>query len=441
MCGTGIDYTSLLDIEECVRFYPPDIQPIDEIDCIFQNQKESQEIALYFHIPFCKSPCGFCPFNQYYYDDAQYTQYCSSIEKEIDLLKQKIDFSQKQIKSIWIGGGTPSDLTEEQLKHFLGIINDQFDIKDISEFTIEGKPVPGAITESKVKLLKDYGVTRVSMGVQSTIKKYLNVLGRQYSFEDVIKATSIIRSLGLAVNADMIYRIPNESTDDIKIDIEQIVSHDIDHISLFHYIWHPGTPLTRKYENANVMKSYDRDEFFKHFNMTSKILLDHGYNQYTPYYYTKNKMCMYHVNRWKMPQIDVLGIGAGAFSTYNDWIYSNAHNLGLYCSQLEKGVLPISMGKKMTQKDIYSRLAVLGCKFFLLEDNCFKTITGKRIREYFGDRISILESMGLVYMDEVGLHCTQRGKAFNNTVAMILADEEYRSIGQPQPLDIRKNGL
>lgn len=434
-------YDAFLDVEECIRFYPPDIQPLYNSDEIFQNQAESQSIALYFHIPFCKSPCGFCPFNQYHYSDEQYNKYCDSIEKEILLLKQKIDFSKKQITSLWIGGGTPSDLTNEQLNHLLSVICGNFDLEHISEFTIEGKPVCGMITDSKVQLLKQYGVTRISLGVQSTISKYLKILGRNYTFEDVLSAVNLIHSYGLGINADMIYRIPNESEEDIVRDVEKIASYDIDHISLFHYIWHTGTPLTRKYESEHVKKTYNRDEFFRHYKMVNRILTDHGYHQYTPYYYTKEKMCQYHVDRWKIPQTDILGIGAGAFSAFNNWIYTNAHNLDRYGSLLDRGILPISKGKEMTQDDIISRYAVLGCKFFSLDNKSFEKLTGRGIREYFGDKIAALEAMELICMDETGLHCTTKGKAFNNTVAMILTADEYHTINQPQPLDIRKEGL
>ncbi len=434
-------FDALLDIEECVRFYPPDIRPLDDNDAIFQNQIESQSIALYIHIPFCKSPCGFCPFNQYHYSDEQYTKYCDSIEKEILLLKRKIDFSQKRISSLWIGGGTPTDLTDEQLDCLLSVIQRSFDLEHISEFTIEGKPVPGMITGLKLKLLKRHGVTRISLGVQSTISKYLKILGRNYTFDDALSTLDLIHSYDMGINVDMIYRIPNESEDDIVKDVEKISSYDIDHISLFHYIWHNGTPLTRKYEGEHVVKNYDRDEFFRHYQMANRILADHGYRQYTPYYYTKDKMCQYHVDRWKMPQTDVLGVGAGAFSAFNNWIYANAHNLNLYCSRLNEGSLPITMGKRMSQDDVVSRLAVLGCKFFSVDDGCFEKIAKRGIREYFGEKIFALEALGLIYMDETGLHCTTKGKAFNNTVAMILASDEYHMVNQPQPLEIREEGL
>ena len=431
-------YESLLEIEECIRFYPPDISELKNSEYVFTSPKT---IALYIHIPFCKSPCGFCPFNQYQYDEAKYARYFSALEKEIQLIMQKIDFSLVNISSVWVGGGTPLDLSCEQLEMFLNIVTRNFQTSNVKEFTIEGKPVKNMITPEKLDILKKYGVNRISLGIQSTQEKYLRLLGRNYSFEQACDTINLITSCGFKLNLDMIYNIPGETEEEVKIDVEQIAKLNVEHISWFHYISHTGTPLTNRFNSERVNLCRDKTQFFSMYESVLAIMQKYGYSQYTPYYYTNNEQCQYHIDRWKMPQLDVIGLGAGAFSTYNNWIYCNAHNLDLYISELSEGRLPISAGKKVSPKDAISKLVVLGCKFFDVSLEEFEEYAGVNFENIYQNQIAELEKLGLITISEGFLRCTKKGQAFNNAVAASFSDEKYFSIGQPQPLLIRKEGL
>lgn len=435
------DIKRFLDVEECVRFYPPDIREIVNAEEIFSETDEKKEISVYIHIPFCKSPCGFCPFNQYRFDEEAFSAYIQSLKKEIDLLKKKISFSDKTITSIWIGGGTPLDLSAEQLTDLLSYVSEKFDLSKTEEFTIEGKPVPGMITDEKLQVLKRYSVTRISLGIQSTHKKYLKLLGRNYTFEQAVEIIKKITSYGLKLNLDMIYHIPGETEQEIADDVRNISALDVEHISWFHYISHPGTPLTKKFSDNNTFISHDNEEFYEKYCLVRDMMEVAGYRQYTPYYYTLDKECRYHVDRWRMPQVDVVGIGSGAFSSYNGWIYSNAHNTDLYIDTVNSGKVPVTKGKKMSRSDCISRYAVLGCKFFTLDNENFFRLTGENLCSYFEEKLNILLQLGLVYVENGNIGCTEKGKAFNNAIAMCLSDEKYYSFDQPQPLLIRKEGL
>lgn len=430
-------YDSLLDIEECIRFYPPDISELG-INKIFYQKKR---IALYIHIPFCKYPCGFCPFNQYKYSSKGLTRYFSALTKEITIIKKKIDFSNIHISSVWVGGGTPLDLSEEQLETFLKILNDNFNLSDVEEFTIEGKPVCGMITKAKLHLLTKYNVTRVSLGVQSTNDKYLKLLGRNYTFKQVKKTIKDIIKSGLDINLDMIYNIPGETIVEVEKDVQAIAELGVEHVSWFYYIAHAGTPLTKQFNNQQIDIKRDKIQFINMYNSVKKIMNKCGYKQYTPYYYTKNRQCQYHVDRWKMPQIDVLGLGAGAFSSYDGWIYTNAHNLDLYISELDNDVLPIKVGKKVTIVDELVRYIVLGCKFFDISISEYERLTGIDFMMYFKKSIETLSNLELIEIVDGVLHCTEKGQAFNNAVAVGFSDDQYYDIGQPQPLFIREEGF
>ena len=347
---------NILGIEECIRYYPPNIEKVQNSETIFRNNRE---IDLYLHIPFCKTPCGFCPFNRYLYQENEVKSYLSAIEKEIQILKALNNLTQLKIKTIWIGGGTPSDLNEDALEKILRIIQENFNLDYLKEFTIEVKPILRLFTDLKIRLLKKYKVNRISLGVQSTNQKYLKVLGRGYNPDDAFEMIKRIQQNNFILNIDMIYRLPGQTQTEVAEDVDRVKSLEIDHVSWFPYVSHQGTPLAKKMNRGELPKKADKNQYFEIFNVILESMNHNGYQQYTPYYFSKEKKCQYHIDRWQMPQLETIGIGAGAFSFFNGWIYANAHNINRYQEAINNQKPPIVMGRKLNLIEKITRLAVL----------------------------------------------------------------------------------
>jgi oxygen-independent coproporphyrinogen-3 oxidase len=428
----------LLGVEECVRYYPPNIEKIKNSEAIFRNDRD---IDIYLHIPFCKTPCGFCPFNQYLYKEDEVKSYLSSVEKEIKILGSLYSLDQLKIKTFWIGGGTPSDLSEENLERILKIINKNFDLSCVEEFTIEAKPILKLFTDKKINLLRKYKVTRVSLGVQSINQKYLKILGRAYESKDAIEMIKRIKNNGFILNIDMIYRLPGQTLTEVAEDVNQVKTLGIDHISWFPYISHQGTPIEEKMDREKRLKKADREQYFEMFNEIIKIMNREGYEQYTPYYFSKKIKCQYHIGRWQMPQRDTLGIGAGAFSFFNGWIYANAHNTKVYQDAVNNNKAPIVMGRKLNQIEKNTRLAVLGIKFFTINFSEFEKYSGIKMNIYYQKELGILKKLGLIKVYKDRIECTRLGKAFNNDIATYFSVNSARQVNQPQAINLIDKGL
>lgn len=435
---TSKNLKNLLGIEECIRYYPPNIEKVQDSETIFRNDRE---IDLYLHIPFCKTPCGFCPFNQYLYKENEVRSYLSVIEKEIKILKALNNLTQLKIKTIWIGGGTPSDLNEEDLEKILKIIHENFNLDYVEEFTIEAKPILKLFTDSKIRLLHKYKVNRISLGVQSTNQKYLKVLGRGYDPDDAFEMIKRIKQNNFVLNIDMIYRLPGQTLTEVAEDVDRVKSLGIDHISWFPFVSHQGTPIEKKMNREERLEKADRNQYFEMFNVILESMNLDGYEQYTPYYFSKEKKCQYHIDRWQMPQLETLGIGAGAFSFFNGWIYANAHNIKSYQEAINNETPPIVMGRKLNQIEKITRLAVLGIKFFTINMDEFQKYSGVKMDVFYQKELKILEELGLIEVHKNQIDCTLLGKAFNNDISMYFSTDSAKWINQPQAIQLIGEGL
>jgi oxygen-independent coproporphyrinogen-3 oxidase len=434
---------SLLPVEECVRYYPPDLSPVTDADPIFANAElppGAREIDIFVDVPFCNTICGFCPFNVYPYEKERANAYLRSLELEITGIKRRHDFSSERVRTVWVGGGTPSILEETVLDDLLSLVRDNFDLAHSTEFTVEIKPDMRNLAEPKITMLQRHGIKRISMGVQSTDDGFLRVLGRGHTGGQAIEVIRFIKAAGFALNIDMMYRLPGQSARQAEADIETVASLGVDHISWFPYVAHEGTSLASRIARGRVDGQAGRDEYLAMFTSLSNRMAGSGFEQYTPYHFANTDRCHYHVGRWRMPQRDTLGLGPGAFSYFNGWIYANEHDPVKYERAAGEGRPPVMTGKKLTETERITRLAVLGIKFFSLNAEDFRRHTGKSLMDYYESELSLLGKAGLIDVGSDGVTCTLAGRAFNNDIATVLSTDTARRTRHPQGIDLMRVG-
>lgn len=433
---------SLLPIEECVRYYPPDLASVAEADDIFRNTagpQVSREYDLFVDVPFCKTICGFCPFNVYPYERGLAREYLEAIAAEIREIKRRHDFSGKTVRTVWIGGGTPAILEESLLAELLDLVADSFDLSGTTELTVEVKPDMSNLTGAKIAMLKGRGVRRISMGVQSTDQGQLRTLGRGHTGQEALDVARFIKEAGFALNIDMMYRLPGQSVSAMAEDIEAIAALRLDHVSWFPYVAHEGTSLASRIERGRVQQQAGREDYLTMFLTLEQQMRELGFDQYTPYHFAGTDRCHYHVGRWQMPQRDTLGLGPGAFSFFNGWIYTNEHAPPRYAKAVRDGHPPVLMAKQLTPRELTTRLAVLGIKFFRLEEDAFRRSTGESLNDYYAAELSLLQRAGLVTVDG-DVVCTKRGRAFNNDIATVFSTDTARRTRHPQGIELMRRG-
>lgn len=205
--------------------------------------------SAYIHIPFCKSICSYCDFSKMYYNSNFVNSYLNALSNEI-----KEDYKGETLDTIYIGGGTPSALSIDELKH-LFLITNTLNLSDNYEFTIECNIED--VTKEKLELFKNNKVNRISIGVQSFNNKILKYLNRKYDSEIILKKINLAKRYFNNINIDLIYAVNNETIDDLKKDLKKFLSIDIPHISCYSLIIEKNTILYNKNEEY-ISEDLDR---------------------------------------------------------------------------------------------------------------------------------------------------------------------------------------
>ena len=205
----------------------------------------SMKKSAYIHIPFCTNICHYCDFNKFFIKNQPVEEYLDALNTEMNL------YGKIQAKSLFIGGGTPSALSEAQLKRLMGIINERVEIDSESEFAVEANP--GDLTEEKLQILRDSGVNRISLGVQSFDNKLLEKIGRSHHSEDVFETIEAAKKAGFSnISIDIIYGLPDQTLDQVKNDFLTAIKLDLQHISAYSLIIEPKTVFYQLYNKGKL---------------------------------------------------------------------------------------------------------------------------------------------------------------------------------------------
>lgn len=272
-------------------------------------------MSIYIHIPFCNSICTYCDFCKIFYNKKYINDYLNNLEQEI-----KVRYKSEIVNTIFIGGGTPSSLDDEELIRLMNII-EIFKLNDNYEFTVECNIE--SITENKLKIMKKYGVNRISIGVESFDNSIIKLLGRNHTKKDVYNKMGIVKRYFSNINIDLIYA----AYDDINIlksDIDCFLKLDIPHISTYSLIIEDNTML-----KINGMKNIDEDIDYEMYKYIEDTLEKNNYIHYEISNYAKNGYQSKH-NLVYWNNEEYYGFGLSSTSYINNERITNTKNLRKY---------------------------------------------------------------------------------------------------------------
>jgi oxygen-independent coproporphyrinogen-3 oxidase len=370
----------------------------------------SDIVALYIHIPFCRRKCKYCSFISYQSREYRIPAYIKALEKELEL--RSCDC---KINTIYFGGGTPSLLSPEQLAGILTTAGKYYRIADNVEISLESNP--GTIDLQYLSAIKDAGINRLSLGIQSFNNDELSMLGRIHSSEDAIKAIKDARANGFDnLNIDLIYGLPCQTVDDWKDNLSRAVEVDPEHISLYALTLEPEEPLFKEIE-AGRLPEICADTAASQYELAEELLQKHGYVHYEISNWAKpGRACRHNLVYWQGG--DYLGAGVAAHSYINNRRSSNTGDLDKYIASLSKNTLPaqdideiINPGLEIAESII---LGLRLCNGINLND--FKKRYGIDIIKIYKRQIDELLSFGLIEYDDVNLKLTPRGRLLGNEV-------------------------
>lgn len=271
--------------------------------------------SLYVHIPFCVHICSYCDFAKVLYDEKWAFSYVEELKKEIDSynIYDKLD-------TIYVGGGTPTCLKKERLIDLLLFLKKY--LKDDGEFTIEGNPEN--IDLSLAKSIRECGINRVSLGMESSLPKFLSLMGRKHSYEDVCHAISCIKEAGIDnISTDLIYALPGETLDDLRKDIDAMLALNVPHLSTYSLTINNGTVFYNK-----GYKERDDEIEANMYNLILSVLRENGYERYEVSNFAKDHHSKHNLTYWH--DEEYYGVGLGASGYVNGVRYINTKNLSSY---------------------------------------------------------------------------------------------------------------
>lgn len=273
--------------------------------------------AIYIHIPFCNTICSYCDFCKFIYNKKWLDLYLLELKKEI-----QTRYNGEKIETIYIGGGTPSLLSIQDLKKLFSIIK-LFKLSKKIEFTFECNIE--SIDYEKLVYLFNNGVNRLSIGVQTFNEKYLKFLNRFHTKEEVFSKIELAKKVGFNnINVDLIYALPNQTLADLEDDIETFLKLNINHISTYSLIIEPHTKLY-----IDNIKNIDEELDYKMYSLICDKLKKNSFNHYEISNFSKdNHESKHNLVYWN--NLEYYGFGVGASGYINNIRYDNTRNLQKY---------------------------------------------------------------------------------------------------------------
>lgn len=362
------------------------------------------KLGLYVHIPFCDHICGYCDFARVLYDESLVDNYLSKLEKEI------LSKNLKKLKTIYIGGGTPSALSLSQLERLFKILD--FYTKEIVEYTIEANPE--SLNQEKALLFKKYGINRISLGMQVSQNHLLKLIERKHSFQQVKATVKMLKQLGINnISIDLMYGIPNQSLADLKESLQAVVNLNIKHLSLYGLTIEPGSKFALKgYKAATADLDADMYE------MATDYLNKAGFLRYEISNFAKKGYQSHH-NKIYWKYEDFIGVGLYASSKISNQRYTNTRNLKDYLSKnANKTIVNLSKDDQIFE--------FIMMNLRLAEGFCFKEFKKRfqvDFKSKYAQQIESLVNENLLIVDDYTIRASDYGLEILHNVIEKFMDE------------------
>lgn len=309
---------------------------------VVENSR-NKTLHAYLHIPFCRVRCGYCDFNTYTSTELRGVTQNSFLDDLFAEIRQSrkvlsaAGLPNRKFSSVFFGGGTPTQLTANQLSESLALLRQEFGIENGAEVTTEANP--DNVDEEYLQTLSDAGFTRVSIGMQSAVESVLRTLDRTHNPANVAKAVQAAKSAGLQVSVDLIYGAPGERLDDWRESLVAAISLAPDHISAYSLIVEPGTKLARQIRSGELPEPSEDDQADK-YELAAEMLESKGFDWYEVSNFStiETTRSSHNLAYWRSN--DWWGYGPGAHSHIGGVRWWNVKHPATYAQKISAGESP-----------------------------------------------------------------------------------------------------
>ena len=384
---------------------------------------EEKEIGLYVHIPFCKSKCLYCDFVSFANKNDMVERYIECVKKEIiQYATENKTMSEHGlepkfiVKTIYIGGGTPSYIDEDYIVQIMETIKHNFEVKEDAEITIEVNP--GTASKDKLEAYKKCGINRLSIGLQSTQNKILKNIGRIHTYEEFIITYAHAREAKFKnINVDLMINLPGQTLEDVKDSIKRIINLKPEHISVYSLIVEDNTPIKTLLEMHCLELASDEVERQMYWYV-KETLEKHKYHQYEISNFAKEgHESKHNMDCWN--QKEYIGVGLNASSFLDDKRYSNISALEQYITNIEQNEMNknLILEETLNEESKMNEYMMLGLrKIAGVNIQGFKNTFNVNPIVRFCKPLEKLTKEGLVQIDENSIKLTNKGIDLANLV-------------------------
>jgi len=363
--------------------------------------------SLYIHIPFCKKKCFYCSFVVCVHRMDAIERYLSCLNKESN------KHEQESVQTIYLGGGTPSSLNEEHFGILMRMLRKKFSLVKKGEFTIECNPED--ISEERVRCYFDYGINRISLGIQTFDDHLLRFLGRCHDSRKAYSAFEILKRSGFKnINVDLMYSFPQQTKRQIQADIEKVVQLKPDHISIYSLSIEEGS----KFHVQKIKLPNERLQVQQYMFVT-ELLERNGYQQYEiSNFARKGKESKHNIHYWTGG--NYIGLGVGAHSHHNGRRAWNVSRLSEYFKRIERGNSPeesfeeLRPDQRLAEALVFGLRMNRGINYKELEKRytCRLSEEKREQMKYFKEKRLLIEKgniikttmKGRLVIDEISMH-------------------------------------
>ncbi len=390
------------------------LQPTIALD-IPAPQPRSAPWGLYIHIPFCRRVCPYCDFNVYARQESLIPAYLAAVTTELQLLAER--WGRVPIQTVYLGGGTPSLLTPDQVAGVLDTVDQLFDLAAGAEVTLEANPE--TVDVERLTGYRLAGVNRLSLGVQTLQRHGLKVLGRAHRPETPEQAFRAARAAGFSnVNLDLIYGWPGQTREDWLADLRAVLAWEPEHLSLYALTIEPGTPYERGVQRG-VLRPLDDDAVAELAETAMELLDRHGYEHYEVSNWARGRAYRSQHNQVYWRNGWYIGVGAGAHGYLGGVRTVNEKLPARYIERALSGTLPVSESEAIDPRTEVIETMILGIRLLAdgISASAFRERHGRGLEELYGPALAELRELGLVTWDGERLRLTRRGVLVANEVA------------------------
>lgn len=375
-------------------------------------------VGIYVHIPFCKKKCKYCDFTSFSCAEEKYEDYFKCLKQEIIEKSEEIKGDEIVVDTIYIGGGTPSIVPADYIEQIVATIKNNYKVEKNAEITIEVNP--GTVDREKLQKYYDIGINRLSIGLQSTNDKLLEMLGRIHTYSEFEDVYETARQVGFKnINVDLMIGLPKQTIEYVEDSLKKLIEKSPEHISVYSLIVEENTKMYDLIESGELElpdENLEREMYWK----VKNTLQENGYKHYEISNFAKEGYESKHnLNCWK--QHSYLGFGVAAHSYYDGMRYSNIESLNRYIENHKSGesVYNIVFHEKQSKEEMMKEYMLLG----------LRKINGIKISEfkekfidnpiyYFREQLNKLVEQDLVEVSEDRIYLTNKGLDLANIVWM-----------------------